>query len=174
MGALIALAWILWVPAAVAVPKLPAAVAAEYPSLKPLGEGRLRWFGLHVYDASVWVPGAAWSPDELFALEIRYSMNIKGRELSLTSIKEMKKLGYTDPGKLKRWEEAMDRVFPDIADGDFLVGVSIPGKEARFYGRKGLVGVVADPEFARAFFGIWLSEKTSEPALRAQMLKLAE
>jgi hypothetical protein len=167
-------AWSLWACVAAAAPPLPAPVAQEYPSLKALGEGRLRWFGLHVYDAAVWAPNALWSPAEVFALDIRYAMNIKGRDLSVTSVKEMKKLGYTDPAKLKRWEEAMDRVFPDISPGDFLVGVSIPGKEARFYGKAGLLGAVADPEFAQAFFGIWLNEKTSEPRLRAQMLKLPE
>jgi hypothetical protein len=173
-GALLWAAWILWAGAAAAAPPLPPAVAEAYPSLKALGEGRLRWLGLHVYDAAVWTPNALWSPAEVFALDIRYAMNIKGRNLSVTSVKEMKKLGYTDPAKLKRWEEAMDRVFPDINPGDFLVGVSVPGKEARFYGKGGLLGAVADPEFAQAFFGIWLHEKTSEPRLRAQMLKLPE
>jgi hypothetical protein len=174
IGALLWAASVLWASAALAAPPLPQAVAREYPALKALGEGRLRWFGLHVYDAAVWTLGALWSPAEVFALDIRYAMNIKGRDLSVTSVKEMKKLGYDDPAKLKRWEEAMNRVFPDISPGDFLVGVSVPGKEARFYGKDGLLGAVADPEFAQAFFGIWLHEKTSEPRLRAQMLKLPE
>ena len=51
------------------------ALAAELPMLRPLGEGRLRWFGLHVYDSSLWVPGEAWSFDRVFALDIRYAMN---------------------------------------------------------------------------------------------------
>lgn len=33
-----------------------------------------------------------------------------------------------------------------------------------------VVGEVADPEFARLFFGIWLSPNTSEPALRQALL----
>ena len=155
-------------------PPLPVALAAELPMLKPLGEGRLRWFGLHVYDSSLWVPGEAWSFDRVFALDIRYAMDIKGRDLTRRSLEEMRKLGFSDPAKLRRWEEAMHRVFPDIRPGDRLVGVSIPGREARFYSQERLLGTVPDPEFARAFFAIWLDEKTSEPGLRARMLRLPD
>ncbi|MDH5263192.1 MAG: chalcone isomerase family protein [Betaproteobacteria bacterium] len=153
-------------------PPLPVALVAELPMLRPLGEGRLRWLGLHVYDSSLWVPGDAWSAERPFALDIRYAMSIKGRDLTERSLAEMKRLGYTDPGKLRRWENAMDGVFPDIRPGDRLVGVSIPGREARFYSQDRFLGAVADPEFARAFFAIWLDPGTSEPKLRAQMLRL--
>ncbi|MCM2328786.1 MAG: chalcone isomerase family protein [Lysobacter sp.] len=157
-----------------ASPPLPVALASELPMLKPLGEGRLRWFGLHVYDSSLWVPGDAWSFDRVFALDIRYAMAIRGRDLTKRSLEEMRRLGFSDPAKLRRWEEAMDRVFPDIRAGDRLVGVSIPGREARFYSQDRLLGTVPDPEFARAFFAIWLDEKTSEPGLRQRMLGLPE
>ena len=158
--------------AAQGVVPLPAALVAELPVLKPLGDGRLRWFGLHVYDSSLWVPGESWSFERPFALDIRYAMSIKGRDLTERSLVEMKRLGYTDAQKLGRWESAMDRVFPDIRPGDRLVGVSVPGKEARFYSQDRFLGTVADPEFARAFFSIWLDPATSEPKLRAQMLRI--
>jgi hypothetical protein len=160
--------------AAGAGPPLPAPLLAEAPALKPLGEGRLRFFGLHVYDAAVWIAGNAWSFERAFALDIRYAMSVKGRDLSKRSIEEMQKQGRNDPVKLRRWEEAMDRLFPDIKAGDRLVGLHLPGKEARFYNQDRLIGTVPDPEFARAFFGIWLDESTSEPKLRAQMLQLPD
>ncbi len=173
-GLAAALALVAAVAFAQGVPSLPAALLLDVPALKPLGEGRLRWFGLHVYDSSLWVPAAPWSFERPFALDIRYAMNIKGRELSVASIKEMKGIGFTDPEKLRRWEAAMDRVFPDIKPGDRLVGVHVPGKEARFYSNEKLLGLVNDPEFSRAFFGIWLDEKTSEPKLRAKLLQLPD
>jgi hypothetical protein len=155
-------------------PPLPRPVVTELPALKPLGEGRLRFFGLHVYDSALWVLGEAWSFERAFALDIRYAMSIKGRDLSRRSIEEMRNIGVTDDAKLRRWEEAMDRLFPDIRPGDRLVGLHLPGREARFYNQERLLGTVPDPEFARAFFGIWLDERTSQPKLRAQMLKLAD
>ena len=170
--ALAAAVFLVGAALAQAGPPLPVALVAELPMLRPLGEGRLRWFGLHVYDSSLWVPGDAWSAERPFALDIRYAMSIKGRDLTERSLAEMKRLGYTDPEKLRRWENAMDRVFPDIKPGDRLVGVSLPGREARFYSQDRFLGSVADPEFARAFFAIWLDPGTSEPKLRAQMLRL--
>ncbi len=157
-------------PAAQAPVPLPGFVLQEIPGLRKLGEGRLRFLGIHVYDSTLWIAGAAFAFDRAFALDIRYAMSIKGRDLSQRSIKEMKDQGWNDEAKLKRWEAAMDKVFPDIKPGDRLVGVLVPGKEARFYSNEKLLGSVQDPEFARAFFGIWLDEKTSEPKLRLKLL----
>ena len=41
--------------------------------------------------------------------------------------------------------------------------------DATLYAPKGRY---QDPEFGRQFFAIWLGEKTSEPAMRRQLLKL--
>ena len=55
--------------------------------------------------------------------------------------------------------------------GDRLVGLYQPGQGATFVLRGRTVGTVADAEFARLFFGIWLSPLTSEPTLRAALLR---
>lgn len=152
-----------------AAPPLPDAVTRDFPGLKAQGDARLRFFGIHVYDASLWAPGA-WSAQERFVLDIRYAIAIRGKALTERSLKEMRGQGFTDEAKLARWSSEMDRVFPDLQPGDRLVGAFVPGKEARFYNDKGPLGVVADAEFARAFFAIWMDEKTSEPGLRAKLL----
>ena len=170
---LVAAALALSAATALGAPPLPPPVVAEYPGLRQLGEGTLRFLGLHVYDGSVWIPGEAYSALGLFALELRYSMSVKGAELASQSVKEWKKQGMNDESKFKRWEAEMTRIFPDIKSGDRLVGVHVPGKGAAFYSAEKALGLVADPEFAQAFFGIWLAETTSEPKLRRQMLKLA-
>ena len=153
---------------------LPAAMGSAYASLKRLGEGRLRFLAFHVYDATLYVSGDKWSPDQVFALDLRYEMSLKGKDIAERSIAEMKGQGHSDPAKLKRWGEEMARVFPDIKAGDRLVGVSLPNSGASFFNDQKLLGVIADPEFAGAFFAIWLSERTSEPKLRRQLLRLPE
>jgi hypothetical protein len=35
------------------------------------------------------------------------------------------------------------------------------------------IGEIKDPEFARLFFGIWLSPQTSAPEMRRELLGLA-
>ncbi len=149
---------------------LPDIVTREHAGLNMLGEGSLRWFGMKVYDSRLWSPKKAHAKDEVFALELVYDLSLKGKAIAERSIDEMRKQGHDDEAKLKRWGEEMARVFPDIKKGDTLIGVSIPGKEARFYSREKLLATVADAEFAKAFFDIWLSEKTSEPKLRLQLL----
>jgi len=152
---------------------LPAPISADVLGDKTLtrrGEAVMRFFGLKVYDIRLWTPNRPHREDEVFALELIYDLGLKGAEIAKRSAEEMRKIGYTDEAKLKRWTEIMTKVFPDVKQGDTLVGVSVPGKEARFYSREKFIAAVPDPEFAKAFFGIWLSEKTSEPRLRERLL----
>jgi len=156
-----------------AAPPLPPAVLADTANLRPLGESRLRVLVWHVYDAALWSASPVFDAEGPFALDIRYAMDVRGADLAKRSVEEMRRLGHRDAATLARWESAMRAVFPDIRAGDRLVGVHVPGREARFYGAKGLIGVVADAEFARAFFAIWLDPRTSEPAMRLELLGLA-
>ena len=45
-------------PLAVRAQGLPAEVAAELPGAKLQGSGRLRYFGLRIYEARLWAPAA--------------------------------------------------------------------------------------------------------------------
>lgn len=157
-----------------APPALPTAVAVDVPALQPMGDARFRKLLLHVYDATLWTTGPRWSGDAPFALDIRYAMRIRGSDLARRSVQEMRRLGYSDAAELARWEAAMARIFPDIVPGDRLVGASIPGEGARFYAAAGALGAIGEPRFARAFFDIWLNERTSEPELRRRLLRLDE
>jgi Chalcone isomerase-like len=149
---------------------LPEVVAKEHAALSVRGEGDLKFFGFKVYDARLWTQLKPHSTTEIFALQLIYDMSFKGREIAERSVAEMRKVGYKDEQKLKRWGEEMLRIFPDVKKGDALIGVSIPGKGAKFYSRDKLIATAEDVEFAKAFFDIWLSEKTSEPKLREKLL----
>jgi hypothetical protein len=59
-----------------------------------------------------------------------------------------------------------------VAAGDRLTGIHLPGQGARFLANGRPTADVNDPEFARLFFGIWLSDKTPEPQLRLALLGL--
>lgn len=152
-----------------AVP-LPDVVTSAYPGLKPLGDARLRVFGFHIYDSSLWVSGSGYRANELFALDIRYARNFKGEWLAEQSVDEWRRMGIGDEKKYKRWYAEMAKVFPDVKPDDRIIGVSVPGKEVRFYSASGLLGVIEDGEFAQAFFAIWLDPRTREPAVREKLL----
>ena len=149
---------------------LPPAVTSELPGLTLLGKGTMRIIGLKVYDVRLWTAMKPFSHQEPFALELIYDMSFNGGDIAERSVKEMRGQGYGDEARLKRWGEEMAKIFPDIRQGDTLVGVNVPGKEARFYTREKFIAAVPDPEFAKAFFDIWLSEKTSAPGVRSRLL----
>lgn len=166
----ILLTWMLVAVTSVFARTLPDIITRDLMGLRAQGQATMRFFGLKVYDVQLWTAKEKHAPTEPFALELIYDMNLKGKDIAERSVTEMRKQGHKDEEKLKRWGAEMARIFPDIKKGDTLIGVSIPGKETRFYSREKMLATVADPEFATAFFDIWLSEKTSEPALREKLL----
>ena len=135
--------------------------------LKRWGNGEFRRFGFLVYEATLWAGDDPQRPP--LALRLDYKRTIAGAAIAEASVKEMRALG-ADEVALKRWGEQMTRIFPDVKDGDYIIGQFEPGV-ARFYFNGRLVGEVADADFARAFFGIWLDAKTSAPGLRAALLR---
>lgn len=149
---------------------LPEQVALDFPGLRLAGEGRLRWFGLHIYDASLWIGGARWQPDRQFALDIRYAREVKAQRLIETTLDEMRRLGFGDEMSREKWSAEMARVFPDVKQGERLTGVNRPGAGVGFYHQGKVVGSIDDPGFATAFFAIWLDSRTREPGLRRSLI----
>ena len=162
-----------WVPAGWAQPEAPAWLRAGVPGAKLVGQGRLTFFGLKVYDARLWAaPGfdAARFDQQPFALALSYLRGLKGALIAERSLKEMRPLPGFDARRETAWLARMAELFPDVGDGDTLVGLHLPGVGARFVLNGQVRGQVDDPLFARLFFGIWLSPQTSEPALRQALL----
>ena len=153
-----------------AVPPLPDTVSAKMPDLRPVGEGRFSWLGLHIYDAALWTRSDAFTVQSEFALDITYARNISAKRLVSSSVKEMRRLGFDNPDQLAKWTEEMARMFPDIRKGDRLTGVNLPGVGAEFYHNGRFIGMVADERFAEAFFSIWLDPRTREPELRESLI----
>ena len=158
-----------------AQPGAPAEIATELPGARLMGSGRLTWLGLHVYDARLWVTDG-FSADAFatlpLALELQYARSLVGKLIAERSLDEMKRVGGFGDEQARRWLAAMTQAFPDVAKGDRLTGVHRPGEAARFFHNTEPKGEVRDADFARRFFGIWLSAQTSEPKLRAALLNL--
>lgn len=150
--------------------ELPPAAAAMVPQARTAGEGRLTWFGLHIYDARLYVNGGRLQSGEPFALALRYARDFDGSRIADTSADEMRRLGFGGEADVRAWRERMTVLFPNVKRGDELVGVSIPGRGAAFFHNGRKLGMVEDPEFARAFFAIWLDPRTRAADLRTRLL----
>jgi hypothetical protein len=143
------------------------------PATQLLGEGRLRWLGLSVYDARLWIaPGfdASALAQHAFALELTYHRNFRATDIARRSLEEMLRAGPIAPVQARRWESELAALLPDVQPGDRIAGMHLPGRGVRFLFNGRSAGEIADPEFAARFFAIWLGPTTSEPALRAALL----
>ncbi len=149
---------------------LLAASAPAAASLVPLGEGTLRWFGLKIYEATLWTGGGAPDFARPFRLELRYARRLRGAAIAERSAEEIARLGFGTPAQRATWLEDMRGLFPDVDEGDALAGEHVPGRGARFTRNGHPLGEIADPAFSRAFFSIWLDPRTREPGLRAALL----
>lgn len=137
------------------------------------GRKQFTYFGFAVYDASLWVePGFRAQDYERhgFALDLLYQRDFSNADITRRSIEEMARLAPLNNDRKKAWEAWLRTAFPDVRKGDRITGVHRPSAGLTFLTNGRPTGRIDDPEFARLFFGIWLSPDTSEPALRQALL----
>jgi len=148
-------------------------IAAALPRARLVGRGELRFLGFAVYEARLWAePGfsAASYEREPFALELVYARTLEGRAIAQRSIELISRVQPIDEARAGAWRAAMERAFPDVAPGDRLSGVHRPPGTAAFAHNGRPTATIAEAEFARRFFGLWLAESSPEPQLRRRLL----
>lgn len=139
----------------------------------PTAPARMSFWGFELYDARLWTqqgfePGrfAAHS----FALELNYLRRLDGQAIARRSLEEMRRVGRFTDSQAQEWLSRMRELFPDVRSGDRITGVHKAGEGAEFWFNGQRRGLVADPQFAELFFGIWLHPNTSAPDLRERLL----
>lgn len=160
---------------------VPGLLRASLVEPREVGRGTLRFLGMRVYEAILWTAGAprAEAPDSAtppfdrdFALELVYAMSLPGARIAERSDQEIGR--QPDRGSAverANWLARMRAIFPDVRAGDRITGIYRAGGPTRFLLNDKPLGEVDDPAFGRAFFGIWLDPRTSEPALREALLR---
>ena len=155
----------------------PAFVSIDVPEARLAGEGEFSWFGMRIYQAQLWVGPLGYQdamPETApFVLELRYARALDGGKIADASVEQMQKIGAGTPQQRQAWLATMQRIFPDVKEGQRLAaawraGVS-PG--VRFYLDGNVLADVPDGDFARAFFAIWLSPASTAPKLRSALLR---
>lgn len=147
-------------------------VTQEIPQAQVVGRGVLTYAFWDVYEATLYAEEGRWRGDRPFALSIEYALDLKGRDIAERSAQEMRKQGFDDDKQLAIWTKAMISIFPDVSEGTVLTAIYKPRQGTFFYKNGQLIDSIKGPAFARAFFGIWLEENTSEPKLRRALLGL--
>lgn len=173
-----ALAWLAALAVAGAAsspggPLPPPFVAQAVAGAALAGEGQLRFFGLRIYDARLWVEprfeAEAFDAHPL-ALELSYHRAFSGAAIAQRSVEEIRRQRPLEAGQAGRWQAELARLIPDVQPGDRLTGLYQPGQGLRLWRGSQALGAIEDAELARLFVGIWLSPRTSEPGLRSALL----
>lgn len=144
--------------------------AFELSEMKTVGKGQDYWGFWTVYDAELLSAAGRYEEGKPFALKLTYHMDFDGSDIAERSVKEMRGQKSATEEQLKSWLKQMKDIFPDVKEGDFIKGVRDQNGNAVFIYNGKEIGRIDDKEFTKAFFGIWLSEKTSEPKLRNKLL----
>lgn len=142
------------------------------PAAVPVGRGELTWFGLRIYQATLWASEQPFTSSQPFALQLEYYRNISRDRLVSASLREIKRLAKQPVAAdtIADWQEQLERVFIDVQTGDQLIGVYHPEQGMRLYSRERLLGHITDVTLAQAFFDIWLNPDAEDQQLRRQLL----
>ena len=148
-------------------------VRVGLPGAQLAGSAKLTVWGFDIYRASLWVvPGFRQSTysQHAFALELAYLRKFDASAITQRTLDEIQRQARVPPEKARAWRDAMMAIFPDVKPGDRITGIHQPGVATRFWVNGKPKGEIVDDDFDRLFFGIWLSDATSEPALRQALL----
>ena len=135
-----------------------------------VGKARFKVLFWSVFDAELYAEDGEFSQDKPFALSLSYLREIKGSEIVAKSLSEIKSQDSFTGEKLATWKSELDSIIPDVDTSTTITGVQNNNFHTLLYENGTLIGEIKDPEFTRAFFNIWLGEKTSEPKLRSRLL----
>lgn len=168
-------AWTLALMFLPAQAQAPAHIEQHLPQARLAGEGVFTWFALRIYDAQLWVGEQGYRADGAapFVLDLRYARKLDGEKIAEASFEQMEKVKAGTPAQREAWLARMKTIFPDVKEGTRISGVYLPAGGARFYLDGKPLATVPDQDFARAFFAIWLSPRTTARALREALLKEA-
>lgn len=136
------------------------------------GSGDYRFFGFGVYRAALYGTCDSNPFAAPFALTLQYQRAFSREQIVESSLEEIRRVSEDaiPDATLKEWAGHMMTAFTDVADGDRLTGVYLPGRGAVFLAGEQETATIDDPDFARWFFSIWLDPRTRAPGLRSSLL----
>ena len=156
---------------AAAVPKpLPAPIQAQAPGIRPLGSGRQRVWGIHVYDATLWVVGDRFNPTEPHALDVEASRSVSAETLVNSSMDEMSRLKLGNASQLAVWRQELQRLMPSVRSGDQVVVFCPSDAKTLAYYNGRVQGEVDDATLCNAIMNVWLHPASRYQEMRKSLL----
>jgi hypothetical protein len=171
--ALAVVALLVMTPALAAPPltpkPLPEPVNSQAPGIRPLGRGRETVWGIHIYDATLWVVGARYTPIEPHALDIEPGKKVSADTLVNTAMDEMRRLKLGDASQLASWRVEMRQLMPNVNSGDQIVIFCPTDAKTLMYYNGRIQGQINDPTLCPAIMNVWL-HPASKSSVRKSLL----
>ncbi len=149
---------------------LPAPVVSQAPGIRLFGKGRHTWWGIQMYDATLWIVGPRWSAAQPHALDIEPNRAVSSDILVKNAITEMRDLKVGDERKLRVWQEELKKVIPNVQQGDQVVIFCSDSNQTIAYLNGSRTGQVDDPSFCPAVMSVWLHPQTKHQSMRKSLL----
>ncbi|MCO7187833.1 MULTISPECIES: chalcone isomerase family protein [unclassified Pseudoalteromonas] len=166
-----------------------ASTATQLPTLELRGTAELRYLFWDIYSAALYTSGGRYQETEFpQVLKLTYKRDIEAQEL-VDATREQWQKQKLKLDNSEQWLRQLGQLWPDIRKGNQLILVVDKEQQSRFYFRPEapetlkvslsesalkesarFLGAINDSAFGPAFLGIWLSEKTTEPKLRKQLI----
>ncbi|MGI5308106.1 chalcone isomerase family protein [Rheinheimera sp. WS51] len=138
--------------------------------LQLVGKSQLKVLFFRVYDAILHTDTGRYPDAETVALNLHYLRDIQAEELIENTAKQWQKLGYSDTALQQQWLKQLKQLWPDVKKGDCLLAFTPDGKIINFYNNTGLLGTINSAQFTKQFLAIWLSEHSSYPKNRNELI----
>ncbi len=146
------------------------ALANPIQNLDKVGSAKLRVLLWNIYESALYTPTGEFkgiAPG--LALEIEYRRNISKRAfIDYTREEWQKQSLYKDQSEL--WLASLNDIFPSVKKGDSLVLRVNDSMASEFYFNDEFIGQITNANFTEEFLAIWLSEQSSYPDLRNQLV----
>ena len=149
---------------------LPPQVLAKAPGMHPFGRGRHTWWGIRMYDATLWIVGPRWSAAAPHAIDLEPGRAVPADTLVKNAMAEMRDLKVGDQRQLGIWQAEMTKIIPDVQQGDQVVLFCPDSKRTLAFLNNRSTGAVDDPSFCPAVMRVWLDPGTKHQALRRSLL----
>ncbi|NAZ52661.1 hypothetical protein GL177_04700 [Vibrio toranzoniae] len=141
--------------------------ASAVDDLNKRGQGEMSYLFWTLYSAEFY----ATPTNSDRALKLEYYRAIDSKDLVDATKEQWNKLGYSN-NNIQRWLQPLYEMWPNVEAGSTLTIRVTEDNISRFYFDEQPIGTIQDKQFGEAFLAIWLSENTSEPDLRKQLLGL--
>ncbi|GIU12174.1 MULTISPECIES: chalcone isomerase family protein [unclassified Shewanella] len=145
-------------------------VEPDFDSFKEVGRGEMQWWWFALYRAKLLTLDGDYSQGEVpLVLDIEYYQDIPSKRLVEATLDQWQHLGVSEQNQQK-WLAAIKSIWPDVNEGDKLtLRVQASGVSQFYFNGEPLAGQMPEG-FSDDFLAIWLSESTSRPELRKQLL----